>query len=133
MRTNWRASVLASVVMVAALAGCSQAIGEVPGEDTGPATLLVQNDNWSAATVTLERLGMEYALGAVPSRGERRFLLPASFVPAADLRLAIELVTGEQHVSQSLSVSPGAEIIYRIDDAIALSGYRVLGSVNRRR
>jgi hypothetical protein len=133
MRTKLSASTLASVVTVVLLAGCSQAIGELPGEQPGPATLLVQNDNWSAATITIERLGMEYALGAVPSRAERRFVLPPSFVPAADLRLAIELVTGEQHQSQSLSVSPGSEIVYRIEDAIALSSYRVLSSVNRRR
>ena len=121
-------------ILLPAGGACAYAGSTLPGDDPNDATLLVQNENDSAITVTLERAAFSFPLGAVPSRTERRFELPAAMVPAADMKLVIEVVaTMETHVSNTLTVSAGEEIVYRVEEALALSSHLVASGLNRRR
>jgi len=87
--------------------------------------ITVTNHNWADMTVYALRNGSRLRVGTVTSGTEGRFRLPVGFDQrSGNLRLeANPIGSNEVYVSDPISIAPGAHLVWKIENHIALSSY----------
>ena len=87
--------------------------------------ITVANNNWSDMTVYALRNGSRLRMGTVVSNTRERFTLPPGFdLRSGDVRLMADPVgSNEVFVSEPMSVAPGSNLVWKIENHVELSSY----------
>ena len=96
---------------------------ERPGRN--PVGVEVESHNWSDITVYLVTDGHSQRLGMVTALSSASFEFPAQRLNAGDVRLRALPVAGRAFTSETILVTPGQVITWRLENDLGASSFSV--------
>jgi hypothetical protein len=129
-------AVRGSVILLALLQASGCATVAHQGESSaaaGAALVSVRNNNWADMNVYLLRSGSRFRLGTVGAATSRTFRLPEATVASTpEVQLLADPIGGARaYVSPGILVGRGEQIVWTIENTLALSSLRVEQVANR--
>lgn len=128
MRWLQRLIVLPAIVLVAGScflhhAGTSSEVEAY----SAPATLFVENHNWSDVAIIALHQGQRTRLGTVTAASSKRFVFPRHLVgDVAGIRLIADAIgSTDQEVTEVIVLQPGTRVTWTLQDALARSSLTV--------
>lgn len=111
------------LVMVAAAAGCASKSSGGPERTARPVRVVVDNRNWEAATIYIERSGARWKIASVPALASRTISVDSRMLSAGhDVRLIAEMRMTRESFHSSLFNAAGARSVeLQIGSRLALS------------
>lgn len=119
-------NVLLGMVMVAmmtAATGCAAKSGGAPERSARPVRVVVDNRNWEAATIYIERSGARWKIASVPALAARTLSVDSRLLSAGhDVRLIAEMrMTRESFHSNLFNAAGARSVELQIGSRLALS------------
>jgi hypothetical protein len=123
MKANHGMLVAAAALLLAACAPSAMSGGGNPKAEYTPATVSVENQNWSDVTVYLVQGSSRIRLGMVTSMGSASFRVPRGMEAyAGQLRLLADPV-GSSHMflSEAVQIRPGQRVALQLGNNLNVS------------
>ena len=124
-----RNGLLAAALVAAVSAGACASGGQARGPDgvgQGQTELLVENNNWQDMALYLLRAGTKVRIGSVPSFAKARIPLNGALIGAGEIQLLADPIgSSRRFVTEPITVQPGQQIRFRLENNLAISSYSV--------
>lgn len=127
MRWLQRLVVLSAVMLVAG--SCFLHHGGAQSEEaySAPATLFVENHNWSDVAIIALHQGQRTRLGTVTAASSKSFVFPRQLVgDLAGVRLIADAIgSPDQQTTEVIVLRPGTRVTWTLEDALVRSSLTV--------
>lgn len=127
MRWLQRLVVLAAIVLVAGSCFLHHAGTQSDEAYSAPATLFVENHNWSDVAIIALHQGQRTRLGTVTAASSKSFVFPRHMVgDLAGIRLIADAIgSTDQQVTEVIMLRPGTRVTWTLQDALDRSNLTV--------
>jgi hypothetical protein len=125
LRNGLLAAALVAVAPAGACAPMAQARGP-NGIGQEQTALIVENNNWQDMALYLLRSGTKVRIGSVPSFSKARIPLSGALIGAGEIQLLADPIgSNRRFVTEPINVQPGQQVLFRLENNLAVSSYSV--------
>ena len=124
MRSTFRGSLMVGAMLAAGFTiGCASSNPQLSNDLSFPATVTVQNRQWSDLRLYVVEGSSRYSLGAVTALMSATFKLPRAIRTPAELQFLAVPMNGDAQATESIIVVAGDALVFNVG---AHKGYSTL-------